>query len=151
MKIRLANKFDSEKICEMLKHFRSQTPISELEHCNDKDYILKLLQQMFVGGGVIYVAEKEDQLVGMIMGIISHSIWDQNLLMLREMAFWVEPEHRGSTAGHRLISAYTKYAKELVSQNRIKVYTMTKMVTSPDLSFDKFGYKKTEEVWVAGA
>ena len=39
---------------------------------------------------------------------------------------------------------------EMVENNRITAYSMVKMTNSPDLKFEKFGFKKTEEVWVAG-
>ena len=43
-----------------------------------------------------------------------------------------------------------KKAQELVDEDTIKMYTMTKMTSSPDLDFARFGYTKSEEVWVAG-
>lgn len=150
MKIRIANKFDAPQIIEMLKHFRSETPIPEMNDCNDEEYISKLIRQLILGMGIIYVAEKDSKVVGMIIGVKGPSIWDQNLIMLREMAFWVEPEYRGSTAGYKLIIAYNKYAEQLKQNKQITTYTMTKMSTSPDLDFGRFGYKKAEEVWVAG-
>jgi hypothetical protein len=64
--------------------------------------------------------------------------------------YWVEPEHRNTTAGYRLLKEYNKQAEKLVEEGKIKLFTMTKMVNSPDLDFSRFGYKKTEEVWVAG-
>jgi GNAT superfamily N-acetyltransferase len=151
MKIRTATNFDAPKIIEMLKHFRSHTPIPEMNDCNDEIYISKLIRQLILGMGIIYVAEKNSEVVGMIIGVKGPSIWDQELIMLREMAFWVEPEHRGSTAGYKLILAYNKYAQQLKENKQITTYTMTKMSTSPDLDFGRFGYKKAEEVWVAGA
>lgn len=149
MNIRQANKFDLPHIIKMLKHFREQTPIDLIRLCDDEQYINKLYHHLLLGAGVILIAEM-DQPIGMIIGIKDQNIWDPKLKILRELVYWVEPEYRGTSAGYRLIKEYNKQAQQLVDEGKIKLYTMTKMVNSPDLDFSRFGYTKTEEVWVAG-
>ena len=149
MNIRLANKFDLPYIIKMLRNFRNETPIELMKHCDNEDYINKLYHHIILGGGVAIIAEVE-QPIGMIIGIKDHNIWDPELKVLRELVYWVEPEHRNTTAGYRLIKEYNKQAQLLIDEGKIKLFTMTKMVNSPDLDFSRFGYKKTEEVWVAG-
>lgn len=150
MKIREANKFDLPHVLDMLRNFRNETPIEIMKDCNNEEYINKLFHAVLVGRGVALIAEK-DKPVGMIIGIIDNNIWDPDLYILKELVYWVEPEYRNTTAGYRLLKSYNDMAKKLVKSKRIKMYTMTKMVNSPDLDFKKFGYRKTEEVWVAGA
>ena len=86
----------------------------------------------------------------MIIGVKDQNVWDPNLKVLRELVYWVEPQYRGSSAGYKLLLQDNKLAQELIDENKISMYTMTKMVNSPDLDFTKFGYKKAEEVWVGG-
>jgi N-acetylglutamate synthase-like GNAT family acetyltransferase len=149
MKIRQANKFDLPNVLDMLRNFRSNTPIEMMRECNNEEYINKLFHHIILGGGVALIAEDKNT-AGMIIGVKDQNIWDPNLKVLRELVYWVEPQYRGSSAGYKLLLQYNKLAKELVNENKINMYTMTKMVNSPDLDFTKFGYKKTEEVWVAG-
>jgi N-acetylglutamate synthase-like GNAT family acetyltransferase len=149
MKIRTANKFDLPHICDMLRHFREQTPIELMRNCDNEDYINKLYHHIILGGGIALIAET-DKPIGMIIGVKDQNIWDPELKILRELVYWVEPEHRNTTAGYRLLKEYNKQAEKLVEEGKIKLFTMTKMVNSPDLDFSRFGYKKTEEVWVAG-
>jgi N-acetylglutamate synthase-like GNAT family acetyltransferase len=151
MNIRLANKFDQPEILEMLRHFREQTPIEDIKNCDNAEYISSLYHALLVGGGIALVAEINDEIIGMVLGIIEQNIWDPNKYLLRELVYWVEPKARGTTAGYRLLKEYNKFAEELKKQNRIHMYTMTKMVNSPDIDFNRFGYRKIEEVWVAGA
>lgn len=150
MNIREANKFDLPEVVKMLRNFRGQTPIDMMKECNNEEYVNKMFHHILLGGGVAYIAEKDGTPVGMIAGVKDHNIWDPDLKMLRELMFWVEEEHRGSSAGFKLIKAYNKKAQELVDEDTIKMYTMTKMTSSPDLDFARFGYTKSEEVWVAG-
>ena len=149
MKIRQANKFDLPNVLDMLRNFRSNTPIEMMRECNNEEYISKLFHHIILGGGIALIAEDKNT-AGMIIGVKDQNIWDPNLKVLRELVYWVEPQYRGSSAGYKLLLQYNKLAKELVNENKINMYTMTKMVNSPDLDFTKFGYKKTEEVWVAG-
>ena len=150
MVIREANKFDLPYIIKMLKHFRDHAPVDKIKECNNETYINTLYHSIIQGRGVAIVAES-DQPMGMIIGFIDQNIWDPDIRVLKELVYWVEPEYRNTTAGYRLIKAYNQAAESLREQGRIHLYTMTKMVNSPDLDFSRFGYKKTEEVWVAGA
>ena len=149
MKIREANKFDINYILDMLRNFRNETPIDLMRSCDNEEYVNKIFHHILLGGGVIYIAEK-DEPIGMIAGIKNQSIWDPELKFLQELVFWVEPEHRNSSAGYRLIQAYNKKGQELVDEDEIKMFTITKMATSPDLKFERFGYRKSEEIWVGG-
>jgi N-acetylglutamate synthase-like GNAT family acetyltransferase len=149
MKIRLANKFDLPSVVEMLRNFRNNTPIEMMRECNNEEYINKLFHHIILGGGVALIAEDKNT-AGMIIGVKDQNVWDPNLKVLRELVYWVEPQYRGSTAGYKLLLQYNKLAQELIDENKISMYTMTKIVNSPDLDFTKFGYKKAEEVWVGG-
>jgi hypothetical protein len=149
MKVRLANKFDLPIVLDMLRNFRNHTPIDIMRECNNEEYINKLFHHVILGGGIALIAEDKD-VAGMIIGVKDQNVWDPEVKVLRELVYWVEPQYRGSTAGYKLLLRYNKLAQELVDEQKINMYTMTKMVNSPDLDFSRFGYKKTEEVWVAG-
>ena len=151
MKIRLANKFDLPEIIRMLRNFRNHTPIDKMRDCDNEEYVSKVFHHILLGGGVALIAEKDDQAVGMILGVINQNVWDPDINVLHELAYWVDQEHRGTSAGYRLIVEYNKQAEQLVKDSKIDLYTMTKMQTSPDLDFKRFGYRKSEEIWVAGA
>lgn len=150
MKIELANKFDIPSIIEMLKHYRSATPVKQFEMCDDEEYISKLLTHILMGRGLLLVARTETKIVGMLLSFIDQSIWDNNLLVLKELAYWVEPEHRGTSAGYRLITKYNELAQELHDQGRINMWTISKMTNSPDLDYGRFGYRKIEETYMMG-
>jgi GNAT superfamily N-acetyltransferase len=147
MKIRSADKWDTSRIIDMLRHYRLATPWDRLAHCDNEPYIRKILTHIFAGAGIIFLAEKDHDTVGMLVAIKNNNIWDPDLKVINEMCYWVEPDHRGSTAGYRLIKAYTEYCDHLVEQGEIESYTISKMVNSPDLDYDKFGFTKLEEMW----
>ena len=147
--IRYGNKYDTPHVIRMLHNFRKMNPIESLTDMGDDDHVSMLYNAIIHGRGIALIAEKTEP-VGLFLSIIDQNIWDPKLLVLKELAFWVEPEWRNTTIGYRLITEYNKQAKLLVENQRIKFYTMTKTTKSPDLDFDRFGYKKVEETWVAG-
>ena len=150
MKIRHANKFDFPQVVAMLHRFKLAGPTDLSNEFKNEDYIATLYACILAGRGIILIAEKDDALVGMIIGMVDPIIWDPDTLILRELAYWVDEEYRGSTAGYRLLSQYVKEAQDMVDKGRITAYSMVKTVNSPDLKFEKFGFKKAEEIWVAG-
>jgi GNAT superfamily N-acetyltransferase len=83
----------------------------------------------------------------MIMALKNENLWDPEIHAFNELAFWVEPEHRGTSAGYRLLKAYQEAAEQAKASGEIKYYTISKMINSPDLSYDRFGFRKLEEMW----
>lgn len=147
MKIRQATKYDIESIIEMLKHFRDCAPTTQLRESNDENYVIGILSAILGGLGAIFVADK-GKLVGMLISVKSNNLWNPRVMELHEIAYWVEPEYRHTSAGYRLLKAYCDHATEMKQQGLISSYTMSKMVNSPDLKYNRFGFNKLEEKWV---
>lgn len=149
IKVRDANRWDQSALFNMLRDFREATPIEAMSQCNNEEHVSQLFHMTLVGGGITLIAEKDNQPIGFIIGVIENTIWDGNFYVLREVAYWVDPEHRGSSAGYRLLHEYNRQAKLLKEEKRINVHTMSKLINSPDLDYSKFGFRKVEEIWVA--
>lgn len=146
--IRKANKFDVIQIIEMLKEYRDAAPIDILKQANDQNYIEQFLFDLIAGSGFILVAEKENKLIGMLIAAIIPNIWNPKVNQCSEIAYWVDPDFRGGTAAYRLIKSYVDECEKLFASNRIQMITISKMVNSPDLKYQKFGFEKLEETWV---
>ena len=148
MRVRDASPFDAPAILDMLRAYRSQTPLSFLAEADDAEYITALLTQLMAGKGVVLVAEDSTGVVGMLLACIQPSMWSPAHLVMQEMAYWVNPEARGGSAGYRLLSAYVEHGQALKDGKRIHAFFISKMVNSPDIKYDKFGFTKLEEMWV---
>jgi len=147
MIVRHATPFDIPAIIDLLREYRSHTPLQFLNEANDEVYITQMLTEIISGKGVALVAES-GKVFGMLISAIHPSQWSPKHLLLTEMAYWVEPEFRGGTAGYRLLNMYVQEAKQLKEAGRICNFFISKMVNSPDLSYGKLGFKKLEEFWV---
>ena len=148
MIIRHANPFDIPALINLLRDYRSQTPLQFLNEANDEVYITQMLTEIISGKGIALVAENGG-IFGMLLANIHPSQWSPKHLLLTELAYWVNPEHRGGTAGYRLLAMYVAEAKQLKEAGRICNFFISKMVNSPDLSYGKLGFEKLEEFWVA--
>lgn len=142
--IKKATKYDKLQIIEMLKMFRDEAELDYVKQLKDETYINKLLDMVFAGAGVVFVEDNK----GFIMGLITHTAWDDKTYQMYELAWYVKPEYRNTSIGYRLLKSYIDYGKELKDQGRIKLFTIAKMVTSPNIKYEKFGFKKMDETWV---
>ena len=146
--IRQANKFDMDSIVRMLKAYRDKAPTQFLRDSSNQEHIEKLINNILAGAGFILLAVKDDDPVGMIIGAQHPNIWNPEVMQVSEIAFWLDEEHRGGKLAHRLLHAYIQQCEEWKQENRIHFFSLSKMVNSPDLSYDKFGFEKLEETWI---
>lgn len=124
------------------------TPLPFLAEADDAEYVTQMLTELMAGKGLVLIADK-DGIAGMLIAIIAPSIWSPKHVVMTELAYWVEPECRGSTMGYRLIAEYKQRGDELKKNGRITNYLISKMSNSPNLQYQKFGFEKLEEFWVA--
>ena len=145
--IRLATIEDTEVLLEMIDHYRLASPLA-LHQTSNLETAKLILKTIFEQNrGLIFVAEKNDRVIGMLIAIKNINIWNKDAMCMNELAYWIEPEHRGGSTGYRLLKAYADSCDLMKANGEIIYYTISKMVTSPDLSYDKFGFSKLEETW----
>lgn len=69
------------------------------------------LNRMLAAGGVCFVAEREDRIIGAIVGILSELWFRPGVPVATELAWWVDPDARGAT-GIRLLRRFETWAIE---------------------------------------
>ena len=146
--IRKASPFDIPQIINCLRDYRSNMPYGFLSDADDAEYVKTMLSQLMAGQGLVLVADCEGKIVGILIAGVMPSIWSPKHLMLTEFAYWVDPEYRNGTAGYRLLREYLDEAIKMREAGRIANCFISKMVNSPDLNFERFGFQKLEEFWV---
>jgi GNAT superfamily N-acetyltransferase len=142
--IRKATKYDKIQIIEMMKLFRAESNIEQFQDIDNEPYWNRLLDSILAGAGVVFIEEGK----GLIMALISHTAWCDKTYQMYELAWYVKPEFRNTTVGYRLLKTYVDYGKQLKAEGRIKLFSIAKMVTSPDVKYNKFGFAKLDENWI---
>ena len=142
--IRQATKYDKTQVIEMMKAFRAESPISALYAEDDPEYWDAMLTSIFAGRGAVFIEDGK----GLLLSMVYPSIWSGKVFGLHELAWYVYPQHRGGTTGYRLVRAYVDFAKGLKDSGRIAYFTLSKMVSSPAMKYEKLGFKKVDENWL---
>lgn len=143
--IRQANKFDIPQIVEMLRHYQGSGVVKSIKISNEET-AMKILTYIIVGGGLALINEKQNKLTGMLLAIKTPFLWDNEKTIMSEIAYWVEPEYRGSSAGYRLLREYVSYCDGLKDEGKIASYTISQM-EGQDLNYSRFGFKPIEHTW----
>jgi hypothetical protein len=142
--IRQATRQDKQQIIRMMKLFRAESNIVQYQGLDNEPYWNKMLDTILAGAGIIYLEND----VGLIMALITPTVWCDKTLFMQELAWYVIPEKRNTSIGYRLLKKYVDYGNKLKQEGRIVMFGMTKMVTSPDIKYSKFGFSKLEENWI---
>lgn len=144
MLVRTATRTDIDTVVTLLRNYSQYSPIAALRDQHDEHYIRQLITGIIVGQGRIWLAEDSTaQPAGMLMAIRMPCIWNPNITTMTELAFWVEPSARHSTAGYRLLKSYEQYA-ETESVNH---YTISRLDSS-QFNPERHGYDLLEQTYI---
>ena len=151
MNIRIANKFDVNQVIQLIHNFQEANKLPEsLMQELDDEYLNKLFYHMILGAGIVYVAEIDKTIVGMIIGMKSSSPWFPNQITLKELMLYTLKEHEGKGIASKLLKAYNDKAKEMLENKDISLYAVSVTKDLGKLNYEKYGYKKIEETWAIG-
>jgi len=100
--IRPATLTDVLQIVEIGEALHEESTYRDIPYSSDK--VIGLMRSLIQGGGVVFVAEKDGQVVGGIAGgVTSH--WFSDELTGFEYSFFVLPEHRHGLVAMKLLLA----------------------------------------------
>lgn len=142
--MRNATRYDKETIIEMMKEFRKEAGIPEYDQVDNVPYWNKLLDHILAGAGVAIIEEGK----GIFLALITHTVWCDKTFYMQELAWYVRPEQRNETTGYRLLKEYIRQGKSLVNAGRIKFFCIAKLTSSPDIKYEKFGFRKLDDNWI---
>ena len=146
--IRHAGLKDYEIVMKMMIDFANAAPFSAFHDPKyNHNYITNLITG-FIKKGCIIIAEKDGEAKGMLIAGISSDPWLPHVQILREYAWWVEPDARHTALGYKLLVEYVKFGKQLKEKGIIEAFTLTNMVESPDFNLEKYGWREVETNYV---
>ncbi len=142
--IRDANKFDRKDIVLIWTEFRDSADFPELAYAIKTENVGKVIDHILAGAGRIFYAPQK----GFLMSIITPSIWDQDVLVLNELAWFVRKEFRNTSTGYRLFKSYIEYGKELKASGKVCYFTMAKLDVSQNFDYSRYGFRPKDITWV---
>ena len=138
--VRKATIEDFPQICKMAREFHACTEYGFIEF---DDASLFLIMKQSIGQGMCYVSEHEE-LTGFIIGMVFGSPLNQMVKMATELAWWVKPEYRKTSAGVKLLKALEAGAKENGAVSLTMVCLESIEPDAVQAIYEKMGYSQAE-------
>jgi N-acetylglutamate synthase-like GNAT family acetyltransferase len=146
--VRHADLKDFDRVMELMVNFANSAPVSAY---HDPEYNHRGVQHFLAkvkSAGCVLVAESAGEIQGMLIAQIMSDSWLPHVRVMKELAWWVEPEFRNTTMGYRLLMEYVKFGKQLQQKDIIDNFVLTNMTISPDFDLEKRGWKPIETNYV---
>ncbi len=89
----------------------------------------------------ILLLKDEDRAVGMLVGMVGSPVFSDDLIA-SELAWFIEPEYRGSRKALQLVYAYEEWARRMGCKN-VSMSLLTAL-TDASKTYERLGYTKTE-------
>jgi GNAT superfamily N-acetyltransferase len=144
--IRNATEADVDTIVKMARHFIAFAPHAAVAEYDDED--LANAARACMQHGLLIVAEQDNEIIGMLLGIVSGLWFAPRTLWASELAWWVEPAARGGTAGIRLVTAFQDWARE----QGAKVVAMSSLHLDHDTRvgnvLERMGFEQSEHTYI---
>jgi len=150
MIVRGAGFDDYEAIKRFMIAFANANPFKGLHQPDYNDTYANRLIDSIRKQGVALVAEQDGKIVGMLLAMINGDIWLPEVKTMRELAWWVDPEHRGTSAGAKLLAEYNRIGDVMVEKDIISAYTITTLGMGDHLNLEKRGWHAIETNFVKG-
>lgn len=137
--IRFANKYDNDKIIELLKDFaiKSNNPLTNNPLAWSKTYIEQILMTLYAGRGFVLIDEDQS---GILVAAKTECFWLKNIYQLQEVML----TGNNKFVIARLIKEYIKIAKKMLEKKEINQAVMS---SYDDLKFERYGMVKLEQHW----
>lgn len=148
MKVRTATIKDYSEIKRLMIDFANFNPVEDLQNPEyDYNHVNRVIDHI-VKEGIALVCEHNGRVIGMLLATIQGDLWLPHIKRMTEVAWWVEKEYRGTTAGARLLKYYIGVGIELQETNRITAFTLTTLSTTPDLKLSERGWQAIDHNWI---
>lgn len=128
MKIRPATREDIPAIVDMAAHFYAETP--HAQHVPMKKECAAGLAIITMEQGTMLVAEDGGEVVAMLCAFVDHFTFNDDVMMVNELAFWVNESHRGTMTAIRLV----KEMKKICKAKSVLFFNMAALSTSPEVA-----------------
>lgn len=144
--IRVATIEDIDELSSMSGRFIAYAPHAKALDVCEADWRAAIA--MVIEHGRVFVAQIDGVIVGMLMAVCTPSWFAPKTLVATELAWWMDPEHRGGMSAIRLVKAFEQWAK----QSGASVASMCELVIEgqPPVGemIERMGYAPSERTYM---
>ena len=137
--IRFANKYDNDKIIELLKDFaiKSDNPLTKNPLSWSRTYVETILSALYAGRGFVLI---DNDQTGILVAVKSQCFWNENIYQLQETML----TGKTNIVIARLIKEYIKISKDMINKHEINQAVIS---SYSHVNLSKFGLKLLEHHW----
>jgi len=140
--IRAATRQDVPRVCQMAERFLGSSVYADVA-TPDPEALAELVH-VCLNNGRVFLAEVEGVVVGMLaVALFPHPM--TGVLMGEELAWWMEPEHRGGILGPRLFAEAERFC-QLAGASLFKVVA-PRGADQVSAFYARRGYLEVETAW----
>lgn len=146
--IRTAQPKDIERCLELLVNFAnaslydySEWTAADLD--NARNILFNLMTNEY-----LKVAVVNDTVVGMIGAQREQDPWLRNRQRVRELFWWVEPDHRSSRVSAELFAQWQKDADKWITSGLAKQVSLSTQPGRSQIDLNKRGWQCIEQHWI---
>jgi hypothetical protein len=144
----ISTRVEARDAIRLLQDFLKETSYKQsLEASQDIEHLGKLVFTV-MNNGYIWISYLDKEPVGLLMAIKDKNIWSPQTIELRELVWFVKPEHRKTTIGGRLFKTFCDMGDKLLKDCKIDVYFTTRMTTTDDYNLQRRGFRLVEQTYI---
>lgn len=145
MSLKLATLEDRDAVLRMCRSFFEVTPFAPVCTYSDAkvEALLGLAARSFYQECLFLLFLENDIPHGLIVGYATQTPFSDDLVAA-ELAWWVDPEYRGTKGSMELVLAYEAWAKKIGCKH--VTMSLLPSLTNPKVEgyYERLGYVKTE-------
>lgn len=140
MCVRSGTESDIDAIVEMACEFWTHTGFEE-EACSES---IKTMVEHCISISLMSVVEIDNEIVGFAAGVKSPLLGNNSVFCGSELAWWVNPGHRGGINGIKLFKHLEGLAKDAGIKYWVMAYMESSMPEAIKGIYEKMGYVQSE-------
>jgi hypothetical protein len=138
---------DIQQAVALLKEFIKETVYKDHEQYFNEMHLGKMVH-MVMHGHYAWLATIDDEAIGILLAVKEPNMWAPSQKQMRELVWYVKPEHRQGVSAGRLFLEYCRVAEELLEQGGIQGYFTTRMSSTEDINLERRGFKLVEQTYL---
>ena len=148
--VRPANANDLNQIMILLEHFADSAKLdykswTTKDHNMARQRIFDLIQHHY-----LMVIDIGGKLVGMLGAQLENDPWISKRRRLRELFWWVEPEHRSSRLSAKLFSRWQDDSDKFLQRGLVDQVSLSLQPGISQVDLSRRGWQCVEEHWIKG-
>lgn len=146
--IRQATHKDTLVTVALLRKFLGETAYKQAAlAAKDLEHLSKIVWTC-LQYGYVWLAYNDEEPIGMLMAVKEPNMWLPRANQLRELVWYVVPEHRHTTVGGKLFLTYCQRAQKLLDTGVIDGYFTTRMSSTDPIDYERRGFRLTEQTYL---